>query len=116
MSGEKEVIYISSRGTFKSSLIREEFIKWLKEVFPNDKLVKREDLEWLFSCAEKRVWHDGNKHTKEKLQDIRNISRRRRKLSEDPFSPDFDHSKCYFWCGNPYCDSKPLDEEEDTKE
>lgn len=32
-----------------------------------------------------------------------------------PFSPKFDHSKCYFWCGNPYCDSKPLvdDEEEE---
>jgi hypothetical protein len=21
--------------------------------------------------------------------------------------PDFDHTKCYYWCGNPYCDSAP---------
>ena len=32
---------------------------------------------------------------------------------KNPFSPNFDHSKCYFWCGNPYCDSKPkLDDNE----
>jgi len=26
-----------------------------------------------------------------------------------PFHPQFDHSKCYYWCGNPYCDSAPND-------
>lgn len=35
---------------------------------------------------------------------------------KDPFSPKFDHSKCYFWCGNPYCESRPkLGEDEDDR-
>lgn len=27
--------------------------------------------------------------------------------SHDPFDPDYNHKLCYFWCGNPYCDSAP---------
>jgi hypothetical protein len=33
-----------------------------------------------------------------------------REECENPFDPKFDHSKCYFWCGNPYCHSAPEQE------
>jgi len=38
-----------------------------------------------------------------------------------PFDPGYDHSKCYYWCGNPLCKSAPYnkgydDEDDDVDE
>lgn len=71
---EKEVIYVSSRGTFKSSLIRNEFVEWLKEAFPKDVLVKREDLEWIIETLQEMFDEVGIEYyanSRKHLKDLR---------------------------------------------
>ena len=51
------------------SIIREEKHD---DHFPNPfTLVRKEDLNWLYTFGISRAWHDGNKHTKKKLDLIK---------------------------------------------